>query len=68
VKTTASTQVAAPPKVLEAFAKLRAVDLPPEGAVALENALAVAAIVQNLDADEDLVLACALYPLLANLG
>jgi GTP pyrophosphokinase len=40
-------------------------DLPPEGAVALENALAVAAIVQNLDADEDLVLACALYPLLA---
>ena len=45
-------------------AAVRELDLPPEGASARNQALAVAEIVRTLDADDEVVIAAMIQPLL----
>jgi GTP pyrophosphokinase len=64
VETTASTRIAASERLHAAFAAVRALDLP-DGADACRRAgLEVAEIVRTLDADDDVVIAAMLQPLL----
>lgn len=64
METTASTQIAASERLRAAFAAARALDLPDAGARVLHTALDVAGIVRSLDADDDVVIAAMLQPLL----
>jgi hypothetical protein len=68
METTASTPVTASARLHAAFAAVRSLDLP-DNAVSLRRAgLDVAEIVRTLDADDDVVIAAMLQPLLdANL-
>jgi GTP pyrophosphokinase len=63
METTASSRDASS-KVRAALAALREIDLPPEGELARSAALGVAEIVRTLDADDDVVIASLLQPLL----
>jgi GTP pyrophosphokinase len=64
VETTASTPVAASERLRAAFAAARALDLTDAGSNVLRSALDVAEIVRSLDADDDVVVAAMLQPLL----
>jgi len=64
VETTASIQVTASNTLLAAFAAVRGLDLPPESEAIRGAALDVAGIVRTLDADDDVVVAAMLHPLL----
>jgi GTP pyrophosphokinase len=64
VETTASTRITASERLQAAFAAVRALDLP-AGALDIQRAgLDVAEIVRTLDADDDVVIAAMLQPLL----
>jgi GTP pyrophosphokinase len=64
VETTASTRVTASERLLAAFAAVRALDLPAADPKILRAGLDVAEIVRTLDADDDVVIAAMLQPLL----
>jgi GTP pyrophosphokinase len=64
VETTASTPVTASERLCAAFAAARALDLTDAGSNVLRSALDVAEIVRSLDADDDVVIAAMLQPLL----
>jgi GTP pyrophosphokinase len=65
VETTASTRISASERLHAAFAAVRALDLADPAALAARRAaLDVAEIVRTLDADEDVVVAAMLQPLL----
>jgi GTP pyrophosphokinase len=64
VETTASTPVTASERLRAAFAAARALDLTDAGSNVLRSALDVAEIVRSLDADDDVVIAAMLQPLL----
>jgi GTP pyrophosphokinase len=64
VETTASTRVTASERLRAAFAAARALDLTDAGSNVLRSALDVADIVRTLDADDDVVVAAMLQPLL----
>ena len=63
METTATTRTASD-RVLAAFASLRALDLPPAADAVRTGALEVAEIVRTLDADDDVVIAALIGPLL----
>jgi GTP pyrophosphokinase len=63
METTASSRDASS-KVQAALAALREIELPPEGDLTRSAALGVAEIVRTLDADDDVVIASLLQPLL----
>ena len=63
METTATTRVPST-RLRDAIAALRARDLPPDAAAAREFAFEVAEIVRTLEADDDVVLAALLQPLL----
>jgi hypothetical protein len=68
VETTASTRVAASERLRAAFSAVRALELPAANRQVLRAGLDVAEIVHTLDADDDVVIAAMLQPLLdANL-
>ncbi len=64
VETTTSQRITVAPRVREALAALREWPLPPDAAPLLEAGLESAEIVQGLEADDDLIIATALHPLL----
>jgi len=64
VETTATTQLTASPQLRAALAAARDLDLPPAAAAVRDRALDVAEIVRALDADDDVVIAAVLAPLL----
>jgi GTP pyrophosphokinase len=64
VETTASTQITASERLRAAFAAVRALDLAEDALAVLRSALDVAEIVRTLDADDDVVIAALLQPLL----
>jgi GTP pyrophosphokinase len=64
VETTATTQLEASPRLHAALALARDLDLPPVTAALRDRALDVAEIVRSLDADDDVVIAAMLAPLL----
>src|ERR1700688_1379482 len=64
METTASISITASTRLLAAFAAVRALDLPGTAAGPLSAALDVAEIVRTLDADDDVVIAAMLQPLL----
>jgi GTP pyrophosphokinase len=63
METTATTRTASS-RLHAAVAAVRELDLPPQGEAAREQALAVAEIVRTLDADDDVVIAALIQPLL----
>jgi GTP pyrophosphokinase len=64
METTASIRVSASERLLAAFAAVRELDLPDSDSPVLRAALDVAEIVRTLDADDDVVIAAMLHPLL----
>jgi GTP pyrophosphokinase len=64
LETTATTRLTASEHLISADAALRALELPPQAEPLRAAALEVAAIVRNLEADDDVVLAAMLRPLL----
>jgi GTP pyrophosphokinase len=64
VETTASTRITASERLHAAFAEARALDPSGAGLEVLHSALDVAEIVRSLDADDDVVIAAMLQPLL----
>jgi GTP pyrophosphokinase len=64
METTASTRVSASERLLAAFAAVRELNLPDAELPVLRAALAVAEIVRTLDADDDVVIAAMLQPLI----
>ena len=64
METTASTRVAASERLRAAFAAVRALELPAADLRVLRAGLDVAEIVHTLDADDDVVIAAMLQPLL----
>jgi GTP pyrophosphokinase len=64
VETTASTRTTASERLHAAFAAARALDLPETALPVLRAGLDVAEIVRTLDADDDVVIAALLQPLL----
>jgi GTP pyrophosphokinase len=64
VETTATTQLTASPQLRAALTVARELDLPPAAAALRDRALDVAEIVRSLDADDDVVIAAMLAPLL----
>jgi GTP pyrophosphokinase len=64
VETTASIRITASERLHAAFATARSLDLPEGAAVVLSAALEVADIVRTLDADDDVVIAAMVQPLL----
>ena len=64
METTATTQLTASPQLRAALAAARDLDLPPAAAAVRDRALDVAEIVRALDADDDVVIAAVLAPLL----
>jgi GTP pyrophosphokinase len=64
VETTASTRITASERLHAAIAAVRALDLPEEAEGARRAGLEVADIVRTLDADDDVVIAALLQPLL----
>jgi GTP pyrophosphokinase len=64
METTASTSMTASARLLAAFAAVRALDLPDTAMGLLRAGLDVAEIVRTLDADDDVVIAALLQPLL----
>jgi GTP pyrophosphokinase len=64
METTASISITASARVHAAFAAVRALDLPGTAAGLLRAGLDVAEIVRTLDADDDVVIAAMLQPLL----
>ena len=64
METTASIRVSASERLLAAFAAVRELDLPDTDFPVLRAALDVAEIVRTLDADDDVVIAAMLHPLL----
>src|SRR5580693_2862076 len=64
METTASIRVSASERLLAAFAAVRELDLPDSDIPVLRAALDVAEIVRTLDADDDVVIAAMLHPLL----
>jgi len=64
VETTASIRITASERLLAAFAAARALDLPDAASGVRRAGLDVAQIVQTLDADDDVVIAAMLQPLL----
>jgi GTP pyrophosphokinase len=64
VETTTSTRIAASDRLHAAFAAAHALDLPEGGAAVLRAGLDVAEIVRTLDADDDVVIAAMLQPML----
>jgi GTP pyrophosphokinase len=64
METTASTSITASPGLHAAFAAVRALDLPAAAASLRDASLDVAQIVSSLDADDDVVIAALLQPLL----
>ena len=65
METTATTRISASEAVLAAVAAVRALDLPPAALPLRDAALEVAEIVRKLDADDEIVIAALLRPLLA---
>ena len=63
METTATTRTASA-RLNAAFALVRGLDLPPAADAARSRALEVAEIVRSLDADDDVVIAALIYPLL----
>lgn len=61
---TTATRRSANGRLLAAIAELRAIPLPPEGDAARNDALEVAEIVRSLDADDDVVIAALIQPML----
>ncbi len=64
METTASVRITASARLLAAFAAVREMDLPASADAARTAALDVADIVRTLDADDDVVIAAMLMPLL----
>src|SRR5258708_25811810 len=64
METTASTSITASARLHAAFAAVRALDLPDSAVELLRAGLDVAEIVRTLDADDDVVIAAMLQPLL----
>jgi GTP pyrophosphokinase len=64
METTASTPITASARLHAAFAAVRALDLPDTAVSLLRAGLDVAEIVRTLDADDDVVIAAMLQPLL----
>jgi GTP pyrophosphokinase len=64
METIAGTRLVSSEPVQAAIAAVRALDVPPGGESLRAGALEVAAIVRNLDADDDVVIAALLRPLL----
>jgi GTP pyrophosphokinase len=64
METTASPRITASERLREAFAAVRALDLPDSAAAPMQAALEVADIVRTLDADDDVVIAAMVQPLL----
>ena len=64
VETTVPVRMTASPRLLAAFAAVRELDLPSEAVAIRSIALDVAGIVRTLDADDDVVIAAMLQPLL----
>jgi GTP pyrophosphokinase len=64
VETTASTPITASERLHAAFAAVRALDPPGSASAVLHAGLDVAEIVRTLDADDDVVIAAMLQPLL----
>ncbi len=64
METTASTRGSASERLRAALAAVRGLDLPAAGARLLKTGLDVAEIVRTLDADDDVVIAAMLQPLL----
>jgi len=64
VETTASTRITASARLQLAFEAVRALDLPGDALAVLRAALDVADIVRTLDADDDVVIAAMLQPLM----
>src|SRR5258708_7448013 len=64
METTASTSITASARLHPPFAAVRSLDLPETAAELLRAGLDVAEIVRTLDADDDVVIAAMLQPLL----
>lgn len=64
METTASSRITANQRLHDAFASVRALDLPDSAEGVRRAALDVAEIVRSLDADDDVVIAAVLQPLL----
>ncbi len=64
METTSSTQITASERLLAAFTAVRALDLPEDASALLRSAQDIAQIVRTLDADDDVVIAALLQPLL----
>ena len=64
METTASIRVTASERLHAAFATVRGLDLPDSASGLLRAGLDVAEIVRTLDADDDVVIAAMLQPLL----
>ncbi|HEY2634836.1 MAG TPA: HD domain-containing protein, partial [Steroidobacteraceae bacterium] len=64
METTASTSITASPRLHAAFAAVRALDLPAAALGVRDASLDVAQIVSSLDADDEVVIAALLQPLL----
>ncbi len=64
METTASTRITASERLRAAFAAVRALDLPDSAAALRAAALDVAEIVRTLDADDEVVIAAMVQPLL----
>src|SRR5258708_624971 len=64
METTASTSITASARLTAAFGAVSSLDLPDTAAELLRAALDVAEIVRTLDADDDVVIAAMLQPLL----
>src|SRR5882724_3300872 len=64
METTASTSITASARLHAAFAAVRSLDLPDTAAELMRAALDIAEIVRTLDADDDVVIAAMLQPLL----
>ena len=64
METTAATRITASERLHAAWAALRALDLPEPGEQVLRAGLDVAEIVRTLDADDEVVIAAVLQPLL----
>lgn len=64
METTATTRISTSTQLQSAFAHLKALDLPPQAEALRTDALNVAEIVRTLDADDDIVIAAMLQPLI----
>ena len=64
METTASTRITASERLQTAFEAVRALDLPGDARIVLRAGLDVADIVRTLDADDDVVIAALLQPLM----